>query len=567
MNQDLSTSLWPKRSGLILVLAFVLVYILPLGVRPIVIPDETRYAMIPWEMIQSGDWAVPRLIGLSYFEKPVLGYWLNAASMLVLGETPMAIRLSSALAAGLAALVIHLLARRFFRDRSTALLAPAIFLTMGWVYAIGTFSVLDSPLTGFLTVACALFFLAAQTPPGLKRQIFLALFGVVCGLAFMTKGFTAFAVPVVTIVPYMLWEKRWKELFTLCWTPMLFAFLTALPWALVVHGREPDFWRYFFWVEHIQRYLSDEAQHPQPLWFFLPVLLAGALPWTLLFPAAAKGIAREHLKLPLIRYAVCWALFPFLFFSASSGKLGTYILPCFPPLALLMAFGLVRVWESRNKLIQGAAVFMMVFLGLGLLVVWGVHLFGPDAIRPYTGPEAWKNLLAGAAILSWLGILAWIVRKRIPARTVQAFALAPIPAMIMVPFLFPTQLVGEIKAPGAFLEKNAHLVRPEAVVFSDDHVFRAVAWYYRRPDVNILLGAGEISYGINTPEGQGRKFGLDEFSRLVTDPNRSVPVILVQKRSRREKYMDHLPTPSFVDQNRGFVFQLFDPPGPSAAEP
>ena len=109
-----------KKVTLIVFILFLLIYIVPLNVRPLVIPDETRYAEIGREMVETGDWIAPRLDGLRYFEKPVLGHWLNALSIKMLGENAFAVRLPSALAAGLSAMMLFFLVRRFAGDASTA---------------------------------------------------------------------------------------------------------------------------------------------------------------------------------------------------------------------------------------------------------------------------------------------------------------------------------------------------------------------------------------------------------------------------------------------------------------
>jgi 4-amino-4-deoxy-L-arabinose transferase len=108
---------------------FLLFYILPLGFRPIFIPDESRYAEIPREMIASGDWVVPRLDGIRYFEKPVLGYWLNAISIKMFGENAFAVRFPSAMATGLSAFIIFLLIRRFSNRNFLGAITAVIFLT------------------------------------------------------------------------------------------------------------------------------------------------------------------------------------------------------------------------------------------------------------------------------------------------------------------------------------------------------------------------------------------------------------------------------------------------------
>jgi hypothetical protein len=116
-----------KKSYVAAIGIFVLLYIVPLGIRPIILPDESRYAEIPREMIVSGDWIVPHLDGLRYFEKPVLGYWLNALSIKLFGENAFAVRFPSALATGISAFIVFMLVCRFTGDVTTAIAAALIF--------------------------------------------------------------------------------------------------------------------------------------------------------------------------------------------------------------------------------------------------------------------------------------------------------------------------------------------------------------------------------------------------------------------------------------------------------
>ena len=274
---------------------YLLCYIVPLGFRDLCVPDETRYAEIPMEMIAGGDWISPRFDGVRYFEKPVLGYWATALSILAFGENNFAVRLPCALAAGLSALLVFLLARRAYgkkeQDETTAILAALVFLSCMEMFVVGNIALLDNLFSFFLTASIVAFYLATEATSGsANEKYFLLASGASCGLAFLTKGFLAFAVPVLALAPYLAWQRRYRDLLRMGWLPILTAVAVALPWCISIHLREPDFWRFFFWNEHIRRFLGGNAQHKESFLFFFLAAPGIFLPWTFATPAAFKGI-------------------------------------------------------------------------------------------------------------------------------------------------------------------------------------------------------------------------------------------------------------------------------------
>ena len=365
------------------VLFFIVAYLVPLAGRPLVTPDEFRYAEIPREMIANGDYVTPRLLDVRYFEKPVLGYWLTAGCFKIFGDNAFSIRLPAALGAGLAALLIWILVDQSLRDRKLAALAAIFYLSCGLVYGVGTFAVLDSQTTAFITGILVTSYLAAVEPHFNRRKVLLLVFcGVFTALAFLAKGFIAFAVPALAMLGFLLWERRWKEFLLLPWIPLVVALALIAPWAIAIHKAEPDYWRYFIMIEHWQRFTADApGQHPEPFWFLIPFLIGGVFPAALLLiPGFTVGRAalERILRQPLYRFCLSAVVLPFLFFSASSGKLATYILPCFPPLAVPAAAVIAAYFKSggHNRCFQ-----VMLTIWGGLLAVaslgFGVVLFLP----------------------------------------------------------------------------------------------------------------------------------------------------------------------------------------------
>ena len=425
---------------------------------------------------------------------------------------------------GLTSLCIFLLLRRFAGGAATGILAAMVFLTCFLVLGVGTYNVLDAPLSLLLTAALACFYFAfADNEPGRPRTLFMALFGVFCGLAFMAKGFLALVIPVIVIVPYMLWQRRLVEFLKVCLLPLGVAVLVALPWALAIHHRQPDFWRYFFWVEHVQRFTSPSAgQHPYPFWYFVPILLAGLLPWTGLAGCCVSGLRQVGLKDPFVRFCLCWLVVPFVFFSLSSGKLATYILPCFPPLAMLVisAFRstsrrLIRILQVRPQSHHPAAgVRCRHSHPPGPAVAAGDELRQPQVLASHLYRRRTAQMAVSGRRVPRLRFFTWLaIRASHWHRKLVLSCLGP---MVLFPagqYLIPGHFF-DGKAPGPLLERHTEGLSPSTVLVTDKYSISAVCWYYRRADAYIIGGEGELKYG-TVPGAGGRLMTPEDFASLL----------------------------------------------------
>ena len=391
-----------------------------LGERKLIRPDEGRYAEISREMVVTGDWLTPRLNGYKYFEKPALQYWATAASFEIFGQREWSARIWPALTGFLGVLLVFFAGNRLFGPPAGLFAAAA--LSSNFIYVmVGHVLTLDMGVSFFMS-ASVLALIMAQcdaAEPGSRRNWMLAAWGL-AALAVLSKGLIGMVLPAGAVALYILIQRDWRLLGRLQIVAggALFLAITA-PWFVQVSRANPEFFHFFFIHEHFERFLTKAHGRYQPAWYFVPILLAGFMPWTLsLFPALARawrgaGGARF---LPA-RFLLIWAAVVFLFFSASSSKLPSYILPVVPALALLVG-GYLAQGGGRSTAVAVAQAIAAASIGIGILA-WSPNTIGfasaslpAELLARYAAWIAWAGalLFAGSALaaaLWWRRMAAW----------------------------------------------------------------------------------------------------------------------------------------------------------------
>ncbi len=351
-----------ERTLLVLLLLATFLLVLEPGRVPLFEPDEGRYGEIPREMLATGDWITPRLNGVLYFEKPPLYYWSVAASMAILGPTELAVRLPGKLSAAGMVLLAAAFARRRYGAR-TGLLAGLVCASSLLVVALARIAIIDPMLSLAMSGAAFAFAAFAEgDADGDGRRARRALYGfhVACAAAVLLKGLIGVVLPGGAIVFWTIWTGRWRTLARVFSPGPLLVFLAlAVPWHVAMARRHPDFLQFYFVHEHFDRFAKTEHKRTGPLVYFVPVLLAGFLPWTAFlgrWKETWPGLSRAAWRARATEgFLWMFSGLVFVFFSVSRSKLIPYVLPIWPALAVLLALGIERA-RARGASFRGERV-------------------------------------------------------------------------------------------------------------------------------------------------------------------------------------------------------------------
>lgn len=526
----------------VLLVGFALLYLLPLGWHPLWTPDETRYAEISREMLSSGNWVVPHFMNLHYFEKPILGYWMNNISQLLFGHNNFAARLMPALSVGLTGLIIYRFVNIELKDERKAFYSALVYLSCPLVFGVGTYNTLDSQLTLWMAAAFASFYYAMNAPTRQEMVWRYLLFGIFGGAAFLTKGFVGLAILVIAIVPFMMITRQFKQVVIYGLLAILAAVLVALPWSLAVAFKAPDYWNFFFWNENIRRFDASNAQHLKPIWFYIPTLLAAIFPWTILAPKAVMRSVSDAKHKRFFLYQVCCFVLPFILLSIAKGKLPTYIMPLMMPLAIMIGCGLTELIQEKHRVIKFAVwINGLVFSVLALILL--LMQFGIiGKTQGYLDNEM-LHFWLGIALFAACGLLPLVSLSNI-RRAPFFLAIAPVALLLFLPPVLPMKVVNS-KLPEVFFSQSLKKVQPDAWVLSNSvSLIGSIGWQLQRGDIDLLNGTGELSYGLDHSE-QKRRYTYQEFRDVLAQKRQDQQVVLALETGKNSaQLLAKLPVPS-----------------------
>ncbi len=385
-------------------------------------PEEARYALITRSMLVGGHWILPQLDGEPYYDKPAPFFWLAAAGQVATGSGELGGRGVAALA-GLAAVgLTYLMGRRMFGP-TAGLLAGVILATSGEFLFLARWYRMDMPFVAAMWAALWCFWRCCGEPSSQDvRRTYLGFYAF-CAVATLMKGPAGLVLPVLIVAAYLLLSGRPRRVLELLsFRGLGLYLLIAAPWYVIVSLYDPHYAHEFFVGQNIERYTGTRFGHNLPAVIYLVFLLVGFLPWTVYLPGVFIRFFprrwRQRTDRPAVLLMLLVALVPLVFFSMGRTKLIDYVLPCYPPLAVLTG-ALIVQWiatPGRDKLMESGVtalrvvIVMLPVLALGLAIVLGV--------------VGWWLVLPVVLTVAAVGGMRWACRGHRKGWTISLGALA-----------------------------------------------------------------------------------------------------------------------------------------------
>lgn len=494
------------RKHLLLILAAgSLTFLLGLGQSPLTDSDEAFYAEAAREMLERHDWLTPYFNYATRFQKPIFFYWMVATSYLVAGISEAVARVPAALSGLGLALLTYALGRRWYAEREAFLAAMIVASSFGLV-SLARISLPDLPLAFFMVVttwACTEAFgrpldrNSASASAG-ERVWWLRLAAVAAGLGVLTKGPVAVVLPLLAVIPILALEREptgsgwWSRFLRVSPRHVLEAaaifILVTAPWFVAMaleHG--VGYLQHFFVAENLERFATARYNQPRSVFFYVPIVLGGLLPWSpfLILTAMAAFTCARARQPPSQASArlVLFAALPLLFYSISIGKQPRYILPVLPPLALLVARAIERDGEMRGGRSQLVRVIGAI-CGLGLLLagllVYRWYDRGANGTIVMNTAELSATSLILMASGALVGLTAWLasVRQMLTVLTVTSIV-----AQVTVSLTLLTAGSHTVTSMAKLVEANAEGV---GAIGTYQSFVRNLVFYIHRPTFDLI---------------------------------------------------------------------------------
>lgn len=500
------------------------IFIVGLGSFGLVEPSDARYAEIANEMWCSGDYVVPRLLGIPHFHKPPLIYWLTTAGYAVLGENEWGARICQ----GVLGLALVGLILRFSRRHLGEKSAPfAVLLLAATPAVVGAVRGLTTDL---LLATCQTLVLTSwyDVRTGKGDRFSKLAFYLGLGLVILAKGPIGCLV-VFLIIGLFSWRRRGMSARLVRWRVALGTLLVlavALPWYLLVVVKTPGLLEYFLRDQLGSRLVEGGKGHPHPFFYYLYVFPALGLPWILLAPAGLVRLRDEAAG--TATFLTIWALVPPLLFSIPSSKLPLYVLISYPALAMLAARAVVAREGPRRLVRVIGGLFLLIGLALATLAFVEIPLSSGD-LEGLTGSSSRLLLLPLSVVTLAAGLFA-VVRTR-PRETGNADCRAAVIALVLALGFIPAWVSSQGDAVPLRSVRSVGLAvrefREPAVLVEYRDLTGALPFYSRR--LPLLAGIErEVQFG----EAQ-RLLSPEDFQALWKGTQ---PVLVVT----RTKHADDL---------------------------
>ena len=398
-----------KHSELFTILALALVcyfvFFFNIGNYALMDVDETRYVSMARDMFHSKDFMTLYLNGEYFFEKPPLYFWGECLSFAIFGKVnEFTARFPVALYGSLSAFLVYFVGRKIVSRRFGFISAVILATTLEFVM-LAKFAILDIVVTTCIGFSVMFGFLTQFVKENHVKYMWW-LFYIFSGLAVMAKGIPGFIVPFAVMFFVTIANKTFKQVFKPQYILVGFAlfFLIVLPWHLEMFRiHDPLFFNEYIMKHHINRFFSSsEIDREQPFYFYFLTILWGLIPWV--FSAIAVGISKlksveklcfEDKKGKFLLFNIIAFAVTLLFFSVSSTKLITYILPVYFFTAFMMGF----IWE--DYIFDGK---YKKAINLSVYILGGICIFAAIVacfMKYYLPPQIYSDILS----IKWFCIL------------------------------------------------------------------------------------------------------------------------------------------------------------------